>query len=121
MKLVVTKSSSYRRKSKRDRQIGRGAPLQRYERICFDKKNINQQPLLSLSFGHPLLESVIDIVNEQFSGLMRQGAIMVDEADYNDEIQAVFLVEHAIHDGRRLSNGSLQVVSKKMQFARMSS
>ena len=106
----------------RDRQIGRGAPLQkRYERICFDKKNINQQPVAEFVFpGHPLLESVIDIVNEQFSGLMRQGAIMVDEADYNDELQAVFLVEHAIHDGRRLSNGSLQVVSKKMQFARMS-
>jgi superfamily II DNA or RNA helicase len=106
----------------RDRQIGRGAPVpKRYERICFDKRYINQQPVAEFVFpGHPLLDAVIDLVHEQFAGLMRQGAIMVDETDYNEELQAVFLVEHAIHDGRRLSNGNQQTVSKKLQFARLS-
>ena len=37
---------------------------------------------------------------------------MVDETDYNEELQSVFLVEHAIHDGRRLSNGNQQTVSE---------
>ena len=105
----------------RDRQIGRGAPVsRRYERICFDKKFINMQPVAEFIFpGHPLLDSVIDIIHEQYSSLMRQGAIMVDETDLSEELQAVFLVEHSIHDGRILSNGNKQTISKKLQFARL--
>jgi len=81
----------------RDRLIGTGAPVQKkFERICFDKKHINQQPVAELVCpGHPLLEAVISIIREQYSHLMKQGAVMVDEADMSDEIQAVFLMEHS--------------------------
>ena len=111
-----------RRVRDRGRQIGSGSQLpKRYERICFDKQFINHKPVAEFIFpGHPLLDTVIDLVYEQFAGLMRQGAIMVDETDVSEEIQAVFLVEHSIHDGRRLSNGEQQVISKKLQFVRLS-
>ncbi|GHF71445.1 protein NO VEIN domain-containing protein [Seohaeicola zhoushanensis] len=103
----------------RDRLIGTGAPIQkRYERICFDKKFINRQPVAEFVCpGHPLLESVISLVREQYGHLLKQGAVMVDDADLGNEVRAVFLLEHSIEDGRRTSKGSPQTVSQRLQFA----
>ncbi len=103
----------------RDRLIGTGAPVQkRFERICFDKQHINQQPVAEFVCpGHPLLEAVISIIREQYGHLMKQGAVMLDETDMGEDIQAVFLMEHSIEDGRKTSFGVPQVVSQRLQFA----
>ena len=106
----------------RNKLIGIGMPIgKNYERICFDKKHINQQPVAEFVCpGHPLLESVISLIHEQYNHILRQGAVMVDESDMSEYVQAVFLVEHEIHDGRKTSSGAHQTVSKKLQFARLS-
>jgi len=67
----------------RDRLIGRADPvLDRYARITFDKAFITGQPQAELMApGHPLLESLVDVVLERFQPLLGQGAILVDEAD----------------------------------------
>ncbi|MBO9421682.1 RNA polymerase-associated protein RapA [Labrenzia sp. THAF191b] len=103
----------------RDRQIGTGAPVQKqYERICFDKAHINQQPVASfICPGHPLLEAVISLIREQYEQIMRQGAIMVDETDPGDAISAIFLLEHTVQDGRTTSAGKPHVISQRLQFA----
>jgi superfamily II DNA or RNA helicase len=103
----------------RDRQIGTGAPIQKqYERICFEKKQINQQPVAAFVFpGHPLLEAVISLIREQYEQIMRQGAIMVDDTDEGDAISAVFLLEHTVQDGRTTSAGKPHVISERLQFA----
>jgi len=103
----------------RDRVIGTGAPIQKkLERICFDKRYINQQPVAEFVCpGHPLLEAVISLIREQYGHLMKQGAIMVDDADESEDIQAVFLMEHSIEDGRKTSGGMPQIVSQRLQFA----
>jgi len=103
----------------RDRLIGTGAPIQkRFERICFDKENINQQPVAEFVCpGHPLLEAVIDLIREQYGHLMKQGAVMVDESDLGEDVQAVFLMEHSIEDGRKTSSGMPQTISQHLQFA----
>ena len=103
----------------RDRLIGTGAPVQkRFERICFDKEFINQQPVAEFVCpGHPLLEAVISIIREKYGYLMKQGAVMVDETDMSEEIQAVFLMKHSIEDGRKTSSGKPQIVSQRLQFA----
>ena len=107
----------------RDRLIGIGTPIgKKYERICFDKKNINHQPIAEFVCpGHPLLETVISIIHEDYNHLLRQGAIMVDESDMSHNIQVIFLVEHEINDGRKIRSGNQQTISKKLQFARLSS
>ena len=99
--------------------IGTGAPVQKkFERICFDKKYINQQPVAEFVCpGHPLLEAVIDIIREQYSHLMKLGAVMVDEADIGEDIQAVFLMQQSIEDGRKTSSGMPQTISQHLQFA----
>lgn len=103
----------------RDRQTGKGAPVQKkFERVCFDKQYINKQPVAEfICPGHPLLEAVISIIREQYGHLMKQGAIMVDDADMGENLRAVFLLEHSIEDGRRTSSGAQQIVSQRLQFA----
>jgi superfamily II DNA or RNA helicase len=103
----------------RDRQIGTGAPVQKkYERICFDKSRINQQPVAEFVCpGHPLLEAVISIIREQYDSLMKQGAILVDDTDDGNQLSAIFLLEHSVQDGRRTSTGQPHIISQKLQFA----
>lgn len=103
----------------RDRQIGTSAPIQKkYERICFEKSRINQQPVAEFVCpGHPLLEAVISIIREDYDHLMKQGAILVDDTDEGDQLSAVFLLEHSVQDGRTTSMGKPHVISQKLQFA----
>lgn len=103
----------------RDRQIGSGAPIQKkYERICFEKSKINQQPVAAFVCpGHPLLEAVISLVREQYDHLMKRGAILVDDTDQGEEIAALFLLEHSVQDGRPTATGKPHIVSERLQFA----
>ena len=103
----------------RDRQTGMGAPIQKkYERICFEKSLINQQPVATFVCpGHPLLEAVISLIREQYESLMKQGALMVDDTDDGEDVSAIFLLEHIVQDGRRTSAGNPHVISQKLQFA----
>lgn len=102
----------------RDRQTGQGAPLQKkYERICFEKDRIHQQPVAAFVCpGHPLLEAVISLIREQFDHLMRQGAVLVDETDGSEDVSAVFLLDHIVQDGRTTSSGKPHIISQKLQF-----
>ena len=102
-----------------DRISGFGVKIGKsYERVCFNKEMINQQPVAEfICPGHPLLEAVIGIIREKYKHLLKQGAVMLDDSDMSEDVQAVFLVEHEIHDGRKTSSGMQQTISKKMQFA----
>ncbi len=92
--------------------------LSGYERVCFDKTHINQQPVAAfITPGHPLLIAVIDEILEKYQELMKKGAIMVDEFNYNTKSRILFLIEHTIHDGRTTSMNKPQIISKKLQFA----
>lgn len=101
-----------------DRQVGSGALLQKkYERICFEKDKINQQPVATFVHpGHPLLEAVISVVCEQNDHLMQQGAVLVDDTDDGNTISALFLLEHSAQDGRPTNSGKPNVISQKLQF-----
>ena len=111
----------------RDRQItGRNrrelAPvLKRYERACFTKEAVRPLDRPGIPFaqmihpGHPLMLAVSDIVLEQHSNLMRQGAILVDPADDGEEASLLFLITHEI------KSGDSTVLSKRLQFVHVTS
>jgi superfamily II DNA or RNA helicase len=103
----------------RDRQIGSGAPIQKkYERICFEKDRINQQPVAAfICPGHPLLEAVISMIRERYDHLMKRGAILVDDTDSGENIEALFLLEHSVQDGRTTATGRPHIISERLQFA----
>jgi superfamily II DNA or RNA helicase len=104
----------------RDRQIGVGAAiLQRYERVCFQKDLINIPGKASAAFlcpGHPLLESVSDLVLERHRDLLKQGATLVNDADNDEVIRVLFYLEHSVADGRTDASNNRRVISRRMQF-----
>lgn len=102
----------------RDRHIGTGAPvLKRYERICFEKEKVDQQPRAELvSPGSPLLDATIDLILERHGELMKRGAVLVDDTDPGETPRVLFYLEHAVQDGRRNRNGDFLTISKRLQF-----
>jgi len=102
--------------------IGRGTLLNRYERVTFYKEEITipGKPLAEfLCPGHPLMDAVIDLVLERYRGLLRQGAILVDENDPGEEPRLLVYLEESIQDGRADSSGQRRVIARQMQFVEM--
>jgi superfamily II DNA or RNA helicase len=102
--------------------IGRGTLLNRYERVTFYKEEITTpgKPLAEfLCPGHPLMDAVIDLVLERYRGLLRQGAILVDENDPGEEPRLLVYLEESIQDGRADRSGQRRVIARQMQFVEM--
>ena len=107
----------------RDRALGIGEPvLARYERITFEKERISVpgKPLAAFVCpGHPLLDATIDLIKERYRDLLKQGAVLVDEADPGEESRALFYLEHVIQDARTDAHGQRRVASRRLQFVEM--
>jgi hypothetical protein len=102
--------------------IGRGTLLNRYERVTFYKEEITipGKPLAEfLCPGHPLMDAVIDLVLERYRGLLRQGAILVDENDPGEDPRLLVYLEESIQDGRADGSGQRRVIARQMQFVEM--
>ena len=102
----------------RDRLIGRADPvLDRYARIAFEKALMPGKPQAELvAPGHPLLDSLVDVVLERFQPLLSEGAVMVDDADLGVEPRLLVYLEHAVRDGRTTGGSEPRVVSQRLQF-----
>lgn len=109
----------------RDRQIGRSQPvLHKYERAVFDKRLINIEGKARAAFlspGHPLLQSVIDLTLERHRDLLKQGAILVDETDFNESPRVLFFLQHNIRDASLQPNGDLRSISQRMLYVEIDS
>jgi len=102
----------------RDRLIGRADPvLDRYTRIAFDRAHLAGPPQAELiAPGHPLLDSLVDVVLERFQPLLSQGAVLVDDSDEAEEPKLLVYLEHAVRDGRQAKSGEPRVISQRLQF-----
>lgn len=104
----------------RDRLIGTREPvLTKYERVAFDKNQLNVAGKPTAKFvcpGHPLLDTTIDLILERYRDLLKQGATLVDPHDSSDRVRALFFLEHSIQDGRLNRDGSRRVISRRIQF-----
>jgi len=105
----------------RDRIIGSRTPLlPAYERITFDKETIAVEGKPVAEFvcpGHPLLDAVTDLTLEQWRPLLKQGAVLVADADEGDQPRLLVCLEHSVHDARTTAEGQPRVISRRMQFA----
>ena len=92
--------------------------LRRYERVCFEKQYVRLMdragaPMASLLHpAHPLMQSITDLVLEQHRSKLKQGAILVDTANFDITPKLLFIVDHSVKDGANLDH----VVSRRMQF-----
>jgi hypothetical protein len=104
----------------RGKTLGAGIPVTaKYARLTFDKARTSpggQAPAQLLAPGHPLLDAVVDLVLERYRPVLKQGAILVADADETEDPRALVYVEHAIQNARELADGQRQVVSKRLQF-----
>jgi len=102
----------------RDRIIGIGEPvLPRYERITFEKDLISPQGQALAAFvcpGHPLLDATLDLILEKYRDLLRQGTMLVDERDTGTQPHMMFVIEHAVKDGRTTQLGEPRIISKRI-------
>lgn len=108
----------------RDRQItGRDrrnsdTVLRRYERVCFEKQFVRLiervgAPMASLMHpGHPLMQSVTDLVLEQYRNKLKQGAVLIDPTDMGLVPKVMFIIDHSVREGA----GPSLVISRRMQF-----
>ena len=108
----------------RDRQItGRDRRnadpvLRRYERVCLEKQFVRLTdrvgtPMASLLHpGHPLMQSVTDLVLEAHRNKLKQGAVLVDPSDMGLTPKLMFIIDHSVKEGADL----VHVVSRRMQF-----
>jgi hypothetical protein len=104
----------------RDRVIGSGNPvLRRYQRICFqkDRTRIEGKPLADLlAPGHPLMDSTLDLIQEQYRNLLKQGAVLVDRVDEGNAPHVLYIIDHTIRDGGVERSGKQRLISRRMQF-----
>lgn len=105
----------------RDRQIGgRDVVLPRYERIAFDKAAVAGPPRAALVCpGHPLLDAVVDLVQERHGGLLRQGAVLVAPDAERAPPRLLVGLRQRIEDGRPISGGGRRTVAERLVFVTM--
>lgn len=100
----------------RDRVIGetRTPVLKKYERICFEK---NQTRLYGKALatlihpGHPLMQSITDLILSAHRKKLKQGAVLLDPNDESCEVKLLFMMDHSIRE----SSGECSV-SRRLQF-----
>jgi superfamily II DNA or RNA helicase len=92
--------------------------LRKYERVCFEKNYVRiadrvGSPMASLVHpGHPLMQSVTDIVMELHRNKLKQGSVLVDTGDMGVTPKVMFIIDHSVKEG---SNPDAHV-SRRMQF-----
>ncbi|MBP9218066.1 MAG: DUF3883 domain-containing protein [Sterolibacterium sp.] len=112
----------------RDRQItGRDRRnmdpvLRKYERVCFEKQYVRLADRVGATMaslmhpGHPLMQSVTDLVLEQHRNKLKQGAVLVDPSDMGLTPKVMFIIDHCVKEGADTAPNTDRVVSRRMQF-----
>ena len=98
-----------------------GPITRRYERVTFEKQFIRlpskaETPMATLLHpGHPLMQSVTDLVLEEYRNTLKQGTILVDPNDSGGTPRLLLILDHAVREG----SDPERVVSRRLQFVEM--
>jgi len=89
----------------------------KYERVTFDKAYTEGPPLAEFVCpGHPLLDTVVDLLLRKFAEQIRAGTILVDESDRSSEPRVLAIFESAVQDARPSRTGGNEIVSRELHF-----
>jgi SNF2 family DNA or RNA helicase len=107
----------------RGRALGVNRPVvDRYARVTFEKELVSpagQVQAELLAPGHPLLDATVDMILQRYRPLLKQGTVLVADADLSEEPRALVYVEHAIQNAKEIRTGERQVVSRRLQFVEL--
>jgi hypothetical protein len=90
-----------------------------YERVCFDKSLMTQVGLPDAELicpGHPLMDTVVDLIRQRHEGILRQGTVLVDPDDPGRTPRALFFLEQVLRDARHGASDSGRVISREVHF-----
>jgi hypothetical protein len=93
--------------------------LLRYERVVFEKERllVPGKPQATLVCpGHPLLDSVIDLLLQQHRDQLTEGTILIDDTDEGQDARVLFYLKHTIQDARTEATGKRHIISRQLQF-----
>jgi hypothetical protein len=65
--------------------------------------------------GHPLLDTVIELILEKYRPVLREGAVLVDESDPGQEPRVLFFLEQTIRDAAQ------RTISQEIHFVEIDS
>ncbi|WP_020519489.1 helicase-related protein [Catelliglobosispora koreensis] len=100
----------------RDRTANSGSLPLRYDRICFDAKDVEVtgKPKASLIFpGHTLLETLIESTLDQYRDALIRGTVLVDRQDNSEEPRLMVALSEEIIDGTN------RAVAKRFEYVEM--
>ncbi|MBU1746752.1 MAG: DUF3883 domain-containing protein [Chloroflexi bacterium] len=104
----------------RARELGTTVPVwEKYDRVCFDKELMNRAGLPDADFicpGHPLLDTVMDLVLDRHRETLRAGAVLVDPTDPGTTPRVLLFLEQNIQDARTAQSGDTRVISREVHF-----
>jgi len=112
----------------RARELGTTVPVwKKYDRVCFDKELMGQAGLPEADFvcpGHPLLDTIIDLVLNKHRQMLRSGAVLIDKTDPGTSPRVLFFLEQNIQDAgaaqtgaeRSQSSSDKRVISREVHF-----
>ena len=107
----------------RGRALGVNRPVvDRYARVTFEKELVSpagQVQAELLAPGHPLLDATVDMILQRYRPLLKQGTVLVADADPSEDPRALVYVEHAIQNAKEVRPGERQVVSRRLQFVEL--
>jgi superfamily II DNA or RNA helicase len=107
------------------KELGTTVPVWKmYDRVCFDKERMNVPGLPQADFicpGHPLMDTVVDLVLDKHRQMLRSGAVLVDPTDPGTSPRVLFFLEQNIRDARPGDNGDgsggkHRVISREVHF-----
>ncbi|MFW5642494.1 MAG: DUF3883 domain-containing protein [Alkalispirochaeta sp.] len=92
--------------------------LPSYERITFHHDFVEGprgQTADLVAPGHPLLDTVVDLILDRYRGILRQGTILVDRSeDAGETVRALAVPEHEILEGFIDDGRSRRVASRRL-------
>ena len=104
----------------RAKTLGTAVPVwQRYDRVCFDKDLMIQSGRPDADFlcpGHPLMDTVVDLMLDRHRELLRSGTVLVDPTDPGTSMRVLFFLEQGIHDMRSTERGGRRAISREVHF-----
>jgi SNF2 family DNA or RNA helicase len=104
----------------RAKELGTVVPVwEQYDRVCFDKALISPPGQPQADFicpGHPLLNTVIQLLLDQHQAALREGAVLIDETDPGQALRVLFFLLQNIQDARPGRGGDKRVIAQEVHF-----
>jgi superfamily II DNA or RNA helicase len=98
--------------------LGSTIPI-KYERICFEKKNVRIDGLPNAELihpGHELMKGIIKEIFDRYRDVLSNGTVLIDESEESYDVRTLYYVQSDINDATTDKHGQQRQASRRLQF-----